>query len=58
MNIVNNEMVSTFFMDLFYFLLEIIENKTIEKVRRIVDNSIRLKTNMVGKVAKLYQLMK
>ena len=58
MNIVNNEMVSTFFMDLFYFLLEIIENKTIEKVRRIVDNSIRLKTTEVGKVAKLYQLMK
>lgn len=57
MNIVNNEMVSTFFMDLFYFLLEIIENKTIEKVIRIVDNSIRLKTNMVGKVAKLYQLI-
>lgn len=57
MNIENNEMVSTFFMDLFYFLLETIENKTIEKVRRIVDNSIRLKTNMVGKVAKLYQLI-
>lgn len=57
MNIVNNEMVSTFFMALFYFLLKIIENKTIEKVIRIVDNSIRLKTNMVGKVAKLYQLI-
>jgi len=45
-------------MALFYFLLKIIENKTIEKVRRIVDNSIRLKTTEVGKVAKLYQLMK